>query len=74
MQASIAKFILAFAVAMLALSGTAGDAEAKRRLGGSWGWGAKKSSAHADDAKSTSLPDVIPSVSLAGSTPQEPEV
>lgn len=67
MHTSLQTMTVAIAVAVVALSAPLDNAEAKRRIGGSWISSSKKTPKAADDRNGTSLPIVIPSLSLGSS-------
>lgn len=68
------KTCLALAVAVIALGAPIDNAEAKRRIGGSWGSSSQKAPKAADDRKGTSLPIVVPGVALGSSTRKPIEI
>ncbi len=74
MSAKLLKTCLALAAAVIALSAPINDAEAKRRIGGSWGSSSQKAPKAADDRKGTSLPIVVPGVALGSSTRKPIEI
>ncbi len=70
----IGKCLTGLALTTVALGLPLDDAEAKRRIGGAWGWSSKTSPKAADDGKGTSLPIVVPGVALGSSTRKSIEV
>lgn len=61
-------------IAAVALSAPLDNAEAKRRIGGSWGFTSKKAPKAEKNRNGTSLPIVIPGVALGSSTKKPIEV
>jgi hypothetical protein len=71
---SLQTMIVPIAVAVMALSAPLDNAEAKRRIGGSWGTTSKKAPKAEKNRNGTSLPIVIPGVALGSSTKKPIEV
>jgi hypothetical protein len=74
MNTSLQTVMAFFTVAIVALSTPLDNAEAKRRIGGSWGFSSKKAPKAEKNRNGTSLPIVIPGVALGSSTKKPIEV